>query len=118
MTLFFSVNLDDADKKLPIMLLFCKLANKKCTISMLFVAVQHQFSGCWCIISHSCFLYRHGAKCVGIAEWDGSIYNEDGIDPADLEDYKLVCLSRSLVDILSFELTQEVPFPPGTLGLY
>jgi len=36
------------------------------------------------------YLHRHGAKCVGIAEWDGSIYNEDGIDPVELEDYKLV----------------------------
>ena len=35
------------------------------------------------------YLTRAGATCVGIAEWDGSIYNPDGIDPKDLEDWKL-----------------------------
>eukprot|EP00092_Neocalanus_flemingeri_P009854 GFUD01010621.1.p1 GENE.GFUD01010621.1~~GFUD01010621.1.p1 ORF type:complete len:557 (+),score=108.47 GFUD01010621.1:40-1710(+) len=39
---------------------------------------------------HSCrYLTRAGATCVGVAEWDGSIYNPDGIDPKALEDYKL-----------------------------
>merc|ERR1712112_71261 len=39
---------------------------------------------------HTCrYLTRVGAKCVGIAEWDGSIYNPDGIDPKALEDWKL-----------------------------
>jgi len=39
---------------------------------------------------HTCrYLTRAGARCVGIAEWDGSIYNPDGIDPKALEDYKL-----------------------------
>ena len=39
---------------------------------------------------HTCrYLTRAGATCVGIAEWDGSIYNKDGIDPKALEDYKL-----------------------------
>ena len=39
---------------------------------------------------HTCrYLTRAGATCVGIAEWDGSIYNPDGIDPKALEDYKL-----------------------------
>merc|ERR1712010_440623 len=39
---------------------------------------------------HSCrYLTRAGATCVGIAEWDGSIYNPSGIDPKALEDYKL-----------------------------
>ena len=39
---------------------------------------------------HTCrYLTRAGASCVGIAEWDGSIYNPDGIDPKALEDYKL-----------------------------
>jgi len=39
---------------------------------------------------HTCrYLTRVGAKCVGIAEWDGSIYNPAGIDPKALEDYKL-----------------------------
>jgi len=39
---------------------------------------------------HTCrYLTRAGATCVGIAEWDGSIYNPDGIDPKALEEYKL-----------------------------
>lgn len=36
------------------------------------------------------YLHRYGAKCVGIAEIDGSIWNPNGIDPKELEDYKLV----------------------------
>merc|ERR1712110_944573 len=39
---------------------------------------------------HTCrYLTRAGATCVGIAEWDGSIWNPNGIDPKALEDYKL-----------------------------
>merc|ERR1719234_2112726 len=39
---------------------------------------------------HTCrYLTRAGATCVGIAEWDGSIYNPDGIDPKALEEWKL-----------------------------
>merc|ERR1712088_121442 len=31
---------------------------------------------------HTCrYLTRAGATCVGIAEWDGSIWNPNGIDP-------------------------------------
>lgn len=36
------------------------------------------------------YLHRFGAKCVGIGEIDGAIYNTEGIDPKQLEDYKLV----------------------------
>lgn len=36
------------------------------------------------------YLHRAGAKIVGIMEYDGSIYNPDGIHPRDLEDYKIV----------------------------
>ncbi|KAL7373141.1 hypothetical protein ABVT39_028193 [Epinephelus coioides] len=35
------------------------------------------------------YLHRFGAKCVGVGEIDGSIYNPEGIDPKQLEDYKL-----------------------------
>jgi glutamate dehydrogenase (NAD(P)+) len=39
---------------------------------------------------HTCrYLTRAGATCVGVAEWDGSIYNPEGIDPKDLEEYKI-----------------------------
>ncbi|XP_055006192.1 glutamate dehydrogenase, mitochondrial-like isoform X2 [Boleophthalmus pectinirostris] len=36
------------------------------------------------------YLHRFGAKCVGVGEIDGNIYNPEGIDPKQLEDYKLV----------------------------
>ena len=41
---------------------------------------------------HSCrYLHREGAKLVGVMEKDGSIVNrEEGIDPKELEEYKLV----------------------------
>ncbi|CAF1209302.1 unnamed protein product [Adineta ricciae] len=35
------------------------------------------------------YLTRHGAKCVGVLEWDAGIVNPEGIDPKALEDYKL-----------------------------
>lgn len=35
------------------------------------------------------YLTRHGAKCVGVLEWDAAIVNPAGIDPKELEDYKL-----------------------------
>ncbi|CAF4859550.1 unnamed protein product [Rotaria sp. Silwood1] len=34
------------------------------------------------------YLTRHGAKCIGILEWDCAIVNPDGIDPKALEEYK------------------------------
>lgn len=35
------------------------------------------------------FIVENGGKLVGVAEWDGSIYNENGIDPDDLNEYKI-----------------------------
>lgn len=34
------------------------------------------------------FFTEAGARLVGVAEWDGSIYNENGIDPESLNTYK------------------------------
>lgn len=34
------------------------------------------------------FFVEEGAKLVGVAEWDGSIYNPNGINPDDLLEYK------------------------------
>jgi len=34
------------------------------------------------------YLHRAGAVCTGVIEWDGAIFNEDGIDPKELEEYK------------------------------
>lgn len=35
------------------------------------------------------YLHRAGAKCIGIIEVDCSIVNPNGIDPKDIEEYKL-----------------------------
>jgi len=34
------------------------------------------------------YLHRAGATCVGVIEWDGSIFNPQGIDPKALEEYR------------------------------
>ena len=34
------------------------------------------------------FFVEEGAKLVGVAEFDGSIYNEEGIDPDELKAYR------------------------------
>uniref|UniRef100_A0A8C2V9A5 Glutamate dehydrogenase n=1 Tax=Chinchilla lanigera TaxID=34839 RepID=A0A8C2V9A5_CHILA len=35
------------------------------------------------------YLHSFGAKCIGVGESDESIYNPDGTDPKELEDFKL-----------------------------
>jgi hypothetical protein len=44
------------------------------------------------------YLHRAGAKIIGIMEYDGSIFNPEGIHPRDLEDYKIV--SHFLLQLL------------------
>ncbi|XP_066470559.1 glutamate dehydrogenase, mitochondrial-like [Tiliqua scincoides] len=34
------------------------------------------------------YLHRYGARCICVGELDGAIYNADGIDPQELQDYK------------------------------
>ena len=34
------------------------------------------------------YLNRAGARCIGIIEWNGAIWNKKGIDPKTLEEYK------------------------------
>jgi len=35
------------------------------------------------------YLTRAGGKCIGVIEWDGGIVNPDGIDPKELENWKI-----------------------------
>lgn len=47
------------------------------------------------------YLHRFGAKCVGVGEMDGNIWNPNGIDPKELEDYKLVSAAARSVKSMS-----------------
>ena len=39
--------------------------------------------------SFSHIIFFQGAKCIGISEYNGDLFNENGIDILALEDYKL-----------------------------
>ena len=52
------------------------------------------------------FLTQNGAKLVGVAEYDGSIYNSKGLDPEALINYKkVVLLFNSLLTYYFFEFS-------------
>ena len=38
------------------------------------------------------YLDRYKVKVIGVMEHDGSIFNPDGIDPLELDDYRYVSL--------------------------
>lgn len=64
------------------------------------------------------YLHRFGAKCVGIGEIDGTIWNPDGIDPKELEDYKLVSeYSNLLKSNLEGEGITAVQFASANKGI-
>ena len=60
------------------------------------------------------YLHRFGAKCVGVGEMDGNSWNPNGIDPKELEDYKLVS-TQLLATVNSLQVARPlaVPCPCG-----
>ena len=42
------------------------------------------------------YLVSEGAKMIGVVEWDGSLYNEKGIDPDQLYDFKVNAVNHGV----------------------
>lgn len=58
------------------------------------------------------FFHDAGAKIIGVSEWDGSIYNADGIDPDDLLEFKKVNNG-----ITEYPKAEKIGEPPAALEL-
>lgn len=56
------------------------------------------------------FFHKGGAKIIAVSEWDGSIYNEDGIDPEALMEYK-----KANEGILGFPGAKDIGSPGAGL---
>ncbi|MDP6908621.1 MAG: Glu/Leu/Phe/Val dehydrogenase [Flavobacteriales bacterium] len=58
------------------------------------------------------FFHDAGAKIIGISEWDGSIYNKDGIDPDDL-----IAFKKENNGITEYPKAEKVGDPAAALEL-
>jgi len=56
------------------------------------------------------FFHEAGAKIIAVSEWDGSIYNEDGIDPEELLEFK-----KTNNGIAEYPKAKKIGEPPAAL---